>query len=504
MQQSEPLAGATRLRAGRRGFRRLEDGNLVASLMLLAADFCIVLLAGLVADMLWHLVVHGYALSLHGLRNALSAALIFSLLQAVGGQYAASWVLGRAPAQSNLSRDWLATMAIVLIASFLAQDTSELSRGALIVFAGLGWLMLVGARPVIVLLLAQAVKTRRFETRRIVLVGDPGELEHYYMRQKLWRKGISIAGAMFVDLGRPDVGLGFWDAEEQREIPLDRPDAILRHLRQMEPDDILLALPWSASDAIDALLHQFSPLPAAIYLSPDPALSHIESNFLGQTSLSQAMVDRETGLSGIQVIRRPLSPAKRLVKRSFDLLAAGTGVLLLSPLFIVIAIAIRLESPGPAFFRQDRHGFNERPFRIFKFRSMTTAHEAGPFRQTAVGDARITRLGGFLRRSNLDELPQLFNVILGHMSLVGPRPHALEHNDAFMAEIASYARRHHVKPGITGWAQVNGLRGAADTEAKMAMRVAHDLHYINNWSLWLDVKIILLTVFSRKAFANAY
>jgi len=163
---------------------------------------------------------------------------------------------------------------------------------------------------------------------------------------------------------------------------------------------------------------------------------------------------------------------------------------------LLIALLIKFSSPGPVLFRQQRHGVGGEAMEILKFRSMVVHQESGnAVTQAVPDDARVTSIGRFLRRSSLDELPQLFNVLKGDMSLVGPRPHAVEHTDLYKSRIPRYMLRHKVKPGITGWAQVNGFRGLTDTPEKMALRIEHDLWYIQNWSLWLDVKILLLTPF---------
>ena len=159
---------------------------------------------------------------------------------------------------------------------------------------------------------------------------------------------------------------------------------------------------------------------------------------------------------------------------------------------------------GPLFFLQRRYGFNQRPFRIIKFRTMRTLDDGAVIHQAKRNDPRVTRVGFWLRRWNIDEFPQLFNVLKGDMSLVGPRPHALSHNQDYERRISLYARRHNVKPGITGWAQIHGLRGETDTEQKMLKRVEHDLYYIDNWSPWLDVTILIRTVFSPSTYRNAY
>jgi lipopolysaccharide/colanic/teichoic acid biosynthesis glycosyltransferase len=156
------------------------------------------------------------------------------------------------------------------------------------------------------------------------------------------------------------------------------------------------------------------------------------------------------------------------------------------------------------FFLQRRYGFNQEPFRILKFRTMTTADDGPQIAQAKSGDPRVTRVGRWLRRWNIDELPQLVNVLIGDMSLVGPRPHALAHDQAWARKVSLYARRHNVKPGITGWAQVNGLRGEVGTDEAIRQRVEHDLYYIDNWSIWLDIQILLRTAFSRKAYLNVW
>ena len=181
----------------------------------------------------------------------------------------------------------------------------------------------------------------------------------------------------------------------------------------------------------------------------------------------------------------------------FDVMVAAGVLVALSPLLAVTALAIWLETGRPLFFRQRRYGFNQQEFRIIKFRTMTTLDDGDVVQQARRNDPRITRLGRFLRKWNIDELPQLINVLKGDMSLVGPRPHALSHNREYEQKIALYARRHNVLPGITGWAQVNGFRGETDTDEKMKRRVDHDHYYIDNWSFWFDLRILLLTLFSR-------
>jgi Undecaprenyl-phosphate glucose phosphotransferase len=200
------------------------------------------------------------------------------------------------------------------------------------------------------------------------------------------------------------------------------------------------------------------------------------------------------GLPVISLAGTPMTGTEARLKNALDWFGALFLCLILSPFFLAISLFIRIGSKGPVFFRQARHGVGGEPIDIYKFRTMTVHHEKkGRVTQAAKDDARVTGIGRFLRKTSLDELPQLFNVLKGEMSLVGPRPHAIEHNHIYKTRIPRYMLRHKVKPGITGWAQVNGYRGLTDTPEKMALRIEYDLWYIQNWSLWLDLKILFMT-----------
>ena len=194
-------------------------------------------------------------------------------------------------------------------------------------------------------------------------------------------------------------------------------------------------------------------------------------------------------LTPIELQRAPLSGRDLIVKRLFDLTFAGLALALSSPLLLLTGVAIKLDSHGPVIFRQRRRGFNGREFAIYKFRTMTVLEDGGTVRQARRDDDRVTWLGRLLRASSIDELPQLINVLTGEMSLVGPRPHALVHDDEYGKLIDNYIFRHHVKPGITGWAQIHGFRGETAAVALMEKRIQLDLWYINNWSSWLDLRI---------------
>ena len=193
------------------------------------------------------------------------------------------------------------------------------------------------------------------------------------------------------------------------------------------------------------------------------------------------------------------------IKRPFDLILTSVGLVFLAPAMALIALIVRIDSPGPVLFKQKRFGLDGQEIDIWKFRSMYhTACPDADIRQAKLNDRRVTRVGRFLRRSSLDELPQLINVLQGRMSLVGPRPHATQHSQRYRQEVAGYMLRHKIKPGITGWAQVNGWRGETDTLHKMKMRVEFDLAYMRNWSIWLDLRILQRTIATLLTDRNAY
>jgi len=202
--------------------------------------------------------------------------------------------------------------------------------------------------------------------------------------------------------------------------------------------------------------------------------------------------------------RAPLSKLELTAKRALDLMSAGAGLVTLLPLLAIVSLAIKLDSRGPVIFRQSRRGFNGREFMIWKFRTMTVVENGALIYQAKRNDERVTRVGHLLRATSIDELPQLVNVLRGEMSLVGPRPHALAHDDEYGGAIGKYAFRHHVKPGITGWAQVNGFRGETPELDLMKKRIDLDLWYIDNWSFWLDLWIIVRTCFEIVRGRNAY
>jgi putative colanic acid biosynthesis UDP-glucose lipid carrier transferase len=242
------------------------------------------------------------------------------------------------------------------------------------------------------------------------------------------------------------------------------------------------------------LLDELKDTTASIYFVPD----------IFMFDLIQARMDSIGGIPVVAVCETPLYGFNALIKRVSDIVIAATILLLISPVMLAIAIGVKRSSPGPVLFKQRRYGLDGREILVYKFRSMTVTEDGPVVRQATRQDSRVTRFGGFLRRTSLDELPQFINVLQGRMSVVGPRPHAVAHNEMYRKLISGYMIRHKVKPGITGLAQVNGLRGETDTIEKMKARVEYDLSYLRNWSVWLDLMIILKTVFVVLRDQNAY
>jgi Undecaprenyl-phosphate glucose phosphotransferase len=237
-------------------------------------------------------------------------------------------------------------------------------------------------------------------------------------------------------------------------------------------------------------------------LAETPVTVHVVP-FAENRTAARRMNDGIGGLSTAIISNQPLSSIDLSLKRGFDIAVSLFALILLAPLFLAVAIAIRLDSAGPVFFRQARHGYGNSAIRVLKFRTMHVVEDGQAFRQATRNDPRITKVGRFLRKTNLDELPQLYNVLFGEMSIVGPRPHPIALNESFSDRIKWFNRRHVIRPGITGWAQINGYRGETETIEKMAGRVEHDLWYLDNWSFFFDLKIVLLTMFSPLAYREA-
>lgn len=273
-------------------------------------------------------------------------------------------------------------------------------------------------------------------------------------------------------------------------------NALLAAARAGSIDDVVVAMPWSADRRVIATIEALKELPVNVYLGAD---------LVGFDLAFRPVLGAFSQLTMFEVLQRPISGWGAAAKQLMDYALAIAALIVLSPLLVLVAIAIKIESEGPVFFMQQRLGFNNKPFSIYKFRSMYIHDDShGVVLQARKGDPRVTRVGRVIRATSIDELPQLFNVLDGTMSLVGPRPHALSHNEEYGKQIRGYFARHKVRPGITGWAQVNGLRGETTDVDLMRRRVEYDVYYTENWSLLFDVKIIVTTLFVFLIQKSAY
>jgi putative colanic acid biosynthesis UDP-glucose lipid carrier transferase len=248
---------------------------------------------------------------------------------------------------------------------------------------------------------------------------------------------------------------------------------------------IYVTLPMASQPRIMKLLEELHDTTASVYFVPDIFIF----------DLIQGRMDTIGGIPVLAVCETPFRGMNGLIKRASDIILAALILLLISPVLLAIAAGVKLTSPGPALFRQRRYGLDGREIVVYKFRSMTVAEDGAVVKQATKNDSRVTPFGAFLRRTSLDELPQFVNVLQGRMSIVGPRPHAVAHNEMYRKLVKGYMVRHKVRPGITGWAQVNGLRGETETVDKMKARIEYDLDYLRHWSLRLDLHIIWRTIF---------
>jgi len=381
---------------------------------------------------------------------------------------------------------WFTTGLLLALIAFLLKIGAAYSRGAFIIFYILAPIALLAARKATKAALAQAAALGTIGRRDTVLIGDPSEISA---------------------LQRDDL-LAFCGAPEVRRFALSRADdelvrssndvrvinAAANFVRHHNCRQVLIALPWSDAVRIEFVKDQIKILPVAVRLVPDKSVR----------ALSDPTWSARKSAPTIELQRAPLSGAQRLVKRIADVVVASLVLVFFLPIMALAAVAIKLDSPGPVIFRQIRTGFNGRHFIILKFRTMTVQENGPCVVQATRDDTRVTTIGRLLRSSSIDELPQLWNVLRGDMSLIGPRPHALAHDNYFETLLRDYAFRHHVEPGITGWAQCNGARGATPTIEHIAKRVKLDLWYINNWSLWLDLLILIKTIFEVFRKRNAY
>ena len=394
---------------------------------------------------------------------------------------------------------WAAVMMLALLFSFLIHHVGSLSRLWMFHWYVVGVLSLMLTRAVLYAFLRH-LRAKGINNKRVVIVGygSIGREMHRRASAQNWY-GYDVKAIFPVDTlapAQPPAGIGA-QADPAPASDVEQVDSItelLSYVTRHEVHEIWITLPLADTERLQQLQYLLRNALVDIRWVPDTQSMQILSN----------KVINFLGMPAIDLNQPVAADMSAIAKDVFDKVFAASVLFLLLPLFIVIGTGIKLGSPGPVFFRQPRLGLNGRPFMCFKFRSMRVHHEHGVVTQATQDDPRVTRLGRFLRRTSLDELPQFINVLLGDMSVVGPRPHALQHNELYKNKLEMYMLRHRVKPGITGWAQIHGYRGETDTVDKMAKRVQFDLHYIQNWSFSMDLKIIVWTAFKGWTSNNAY
>ncbi|MGE5504531.1 MAG: undecaprenyl-phosphate glucose phosphotransferase [Actinomycetota bacterium] len=440
------------------------------------------------------------ALLAHGLRDAMMAGgrALDAAAVAVAG-----WLAGPAPSPAVAAVAALLAVQLLQLAGGYDHehsyaDARRLWAAALlpataVLAAGTGvspWMAVASLLAVLARLAwapALGLAARRSRAaRRVLVVGDRS-------------RALDVLCLLVADGRRWNIPVGILVDVEAPARPLlggfiAGLDEIERVVADEAVDDVVVALPWSDTPRLAHCLDKLRPLAVDVHLFPEDA-----TPYAGGAGVSV--------LAGVPMARlaaRPLSGWRAAAKAVEDRVLGVLALLAASPVMLAVAVAIKLDSPGPVLFRQQRYGYDNKPFTCFKFRSMRVRPQEAEVRQASRDDPRVTRVGRFIRRTSLDELPQLFNVIAGSMSLVGPRPHAVSHHHHYARLVDDYRCRHRMKPGITGWAQVNGYRGETATVELMRKRVIFDLWYIDHWSVGLDLKIMAMTPLACLRGTNAY
>lgn len=461
--------------------------NATFSVAVALMEIAVIVSASILSGIIYHIAAYNEIGQVTGFAvSGLITAICFIVPFAFRSEYRVENFLSAGRGVPRILEAWIYAILTVTLIGFLTKSSGDASRGWLLIFSALGLAAVVIFNIILHRWIAWGVETAWIAPRRLMVIGDPEGLARFTKALSGRRQGIEIVVASclppreVVDRMTPD------------EISLRVEEAAERGRDEKVSDVVVLVDP-----ARDALLRHVTDglmdLPVTIHLA---GWSAIES-FPG---LKTEHIGHITTLT---LVRAPMGAFQSTLKRTVDIILAAVGLLLISPVLVLAAIAIKLDSPGPVFFRQHRRGFNQHEFLIWKLRTMVTMDDGDNIVQASKNDPRVTNVGRFLRRTNIDELPQLINVLLGEMSLVGPRPHAVAHDRRYERCIDRYARRLNVKPGITGWAQVNGFRGPTNTDQAMRERLAHDLYYIDNWSIAFDLLILLMTVVSPRAYKNA-
>lgn len=441
-------------------------------------------------------VVSGWALHAHRAEAAFSlgpyagigliASLIYVVVARLSGLYDIKQALVPRRDYLTLLASWAFAIGFAYLAVYLLQVLKDFSPAYPVLLATAGAIALLHVRGAGKAYIRHALVSGTMNGRAAVVVGTEDELGHLTARDMLLHHGIN-------ELVRLQLTVDETCVDPADAYKTSIAEAVA-YVRDSGADLVVAVLPWGVKSLLTSFKLQMRALPIRVLLLPDLSL---------RTLLSRTDISLLPG-SSVELQRPALADGELLLKRAFDVLISLFLIVVLLPLFTLVAIAIVIETPGPFIFRQRRVGLNGKIFRILKFRSMTALEDGANLQQARRGDARITKIGRIIRSTSIDELPQLWNVLVGDMSIVGPRPHALAHDTQFDDDFISYAWRRNVKPGITGWAQVNGSRGETSQVEQIRRRVELDAWYVTHCNFWLDVRILCRTFLEVLKFRNAF
>lgn len=407
-------------------------------------------------------------------------ALVFVPTMQIGNSYRCVELLKAGDQIKRVCVVWLVSFPLMSAIAFTLKISNLFSRGSLLTLVILGLVLLVASRIMWAKFIGSAIARGWLRGRRIAIVSR-GEPE-VGVEEALASYGMRLLARYEAPEALDPKAMDQWASYVSQRV------------RSSGIEEIYLSAGLSDLSSIKGMLERLRRLPLPVHLMLHPETA----------ALLASRADHFGDYVAAEVHRPPLSGAEQFLKRGFDIALAGASLIALAPVLVLVALFIRLDTSGPVMFRQSRLGFNGRAFKIYKFRTMSVMEDGRTITQATRNDSRVTRVGYWLRRSSIDELPQLLNVLRGEMSLIGPRPHAIAHDDHYARIISNYAERQHVKPGLTGWAQVHGFRGETADDESMARRVEYDLWYISHWSFWLDLKIIVLTIVEMLRPRNAY
>ena len=377
----------------------------------------------------------------------------------------------------DIARSWLVILAVLLICAWVTSGRGHFETPVLVIWALLAPVLQWQAVALVGAMYRRSAQLSQSKRTAVIVGAGP--------------QGVAAARALAGGRSSGTQIVGWFDDRGAERVHGDASGKVLGGLGDLVPyirrhgiKDVYITLPLNSQPRMAALLEGVQSTTASIFFVPD----------VSAVGIIQGRLRAVNGVPVVGICETPFIGINGLVKRVSDIGLALLILVIIAPVMLALAIGVKLSSPGPVIFRQRRNGLDGEEIWVYKFRSMTTQDNGAVVKQATRDDVRITSFGRFIRRTSLDELPQFFNVLQGHMSIVGPRPHAVAHNELYSQSIKAYMVRHKVRPGITGWAQVNGLRGETDTVDKMRARVELDLDYLRTWSLWLDLEIMLRTI----------